>query len=208
MIKYVKGQVWYYKDPNIKVTYHSDKQGSVQSGCRPVIIASNNIGNKHSPICIVIPCTSQVKNNLPTHFTFNIGDIVNTALCEQLTTVPQTQLASYIGTLEEKEYEQCDNCLAAALDIKSRLQQTKQPDLERKSKALLDNVKTQISTSKRIKRTDEEKAKILEAYESAKRGERTMQSIVDEYKFNCYSSLSSAIYVWKKEPKFCTKENE
>lgn len=199
MQKYAKGQVWYYKDPNIKVTYHSNTQGSVQSGCRPVIIASNNIGNKHSPICIVIPCTSQVKNNLPTHFTFMIGDIVNTALCEQLTTVSQTHLVSYIGTLEDREFEQCDKCLAIALDIKTRLESTKTPDLEKISTEIIKPVKTQISQRTRKFRTDEEKQNILKAYQDALDKKRTMDSVVDEFGFTCYSSLSSAIYVWKKQ---------
>ena len=43
--------------------------GSEQGGKRPVLIISNDIGNKHSPTVIVAPITSRVhtKAKLPTH---------------------------------------------------------------------------------------------------------------------------------------------
>lgn len=45
-----------------------DEGGSLQSGTRPVIIVSNNLANKHSPVVTVIPLTSQLsKKKLPTH---------------------------------------------------------------------------------------------------------------------------------------------
>ena len=43
--------------------------GSEQGGTRPVLIISNDIGNKHSPTVIIAPITSRVhtKAKLPTH---------------------------------------------------------------------------------------------------------------------------------------------
>ena len=43
--------------------------GSEQGGTRPVLIISNDVGNKHSPTVIVAPITSRVhtKAKLPTH---------------------------------------------------------------------------------------------------------------------------------------------
>ena len=43
--------------------------GSGQGGTRPVLIISNDIGNKHSPTVIIAPITSRVhtKAKLPTH---------------------------------------------------------------------------------------------------------------------------------------------
>lgn len=43
--------------------------GSEQGGNRPVLIISNDIGNKHSPTVIIAAITSkQTKSKLPTHF--------------------------------------------------------------------------------------------------------------------------------------------
>ena len=43
--------------------------GSEQGGTRPVLIISNDIGNKHSPTVIIAPITSRVhtKAKIPTH---------------------------------------------------------------------------------------------------------------------------------------------
>ena len=43
--------------------------GSEQGGTRPVLIISNDVGNKHSPTVIVAPITSRIhtKAKLPTH---------------------------------------------------------------------------------------------------------------------------------------------
>ncbi|QSF43264.1 type II toxin-antitoxin system PemK/MazF family toxin [Paenibacillus tianjinensis] len=42
--------------------------GSVQGGRRPVLVISNNIGNKYSPNVTVVPITSStIKKQLPTH---------------------------------------------------------------------------------------------------------------------------------------------
>ena len=43
--------------------------GSEQGGTRPVLIISNDIGNKHSPTVIIAPITSRIhtKAKLPTH---------------------------------------------------------------------------------------------------------------------------------------------
>lgn len=41
---------------------------SVQGGVRPVLVISNNIGNKYSPNVTVVPITSStIKRQLPTH---------------------------------------------------------------------------------------------------------------------------------------------
>ncbi|MBE7897178.1 type II toxin-antitoxin system PemK/MazF family toxin [Paenibacillus polymyxa] len=43
-------------------------EGSVQAGVRPVMVISNNIGNRFSPVVVVVPITAQIqKAKLPTH---------------------------------------------------------------------------------------------------------------------------------------------
>lgn len=45
-----------------------DAEGSLQSGNRPVLVVSNDMANKHSPVITVVPITSQMgKRKLPTH---------------------------------------------------------------------------------------------------------------------------------------------
>ena len=43
--------------------------GSEQDGTRPVLIVSNDVGNKYSPTIVVVPITSRgmTKKRLPTH---------------------------------------------------------------------------------------------------------------------------------------------
>ena len=67
--------------------------GSEQGGTRPVLIISNDIGNRHSPTVIVAAITSRVhsKAKLPTHtairdFAYTLPTL-NTSFC----------LAAYIG---------------------------------------------------------------------------------------------------------------
>ena len=67
--------------------------GSEQGGTRPVLIISNDIGNRHSPTVIVAAITSRVhtKAKLPTHTAIRdfvyILPTLNTSL----------RLAAYIG---------------------------------------------------------------------------------------------------------------
>lgn len=57
-----RGDVW---EANIGATYN----GSIQTGKRPVVIISNNVGNKYSPCLLVAVVTSsRNKAKLPTHF--------------------------------------------------------------------------------------------------------------------------------------------
>lgn len=89
-----QGEIW--------IADLGNKNGSVQGGKRPVIVLQNDIGNKYSPTTIVVPLTSQLKNNLPVHV--DLGSQyglkkVSTALLEQITTINQSQLISKIGVL-------------------------------------------------------------------------------------------------------------
>ena len=62
MKKTIKRGDIYYADLNPVI-------GSEQGGIRPVLIISNDMGNRHSPTVIVAAITSQVqtKTTLPTH---------------------------------------------------------------------------------------------------------------------------------------------
>lgn len=83
--------------------------GSVQYGCRPVVIAQNNMGNLYSTTVEVIPMSSRVEkaSHMPTHIKVeadeNNGlDRDSVVLAEQTTTVNKDCLISKIGFLSRE----------------------------------------------------------------------------------------------------------
>lgn len=133
MQKYLRGQIWWCKNSydvnNGEREYdHEDKQkmfDHIQRGMRPVLIISNDTGNKYSDTLQVIPCTSSEKTNLPTHCSLYINKIKNTFLCEQIKTINKTDLSAYLITLDDSEMEQIEKCSQIALGIIKPSQHTK-----------------------------------------------------------------------------------
>lgn len=81
--------------------------GSEQGGTRPVLIISNDIGNKHSPTVIIAPITSRVhtKAKIPTHTLikdFDGLDKNSIILFEQIRTIDKQRLREYLGTLSQE----------------------------------------------------------------------------------------------------------
>lgn len=92
-------------------------EGSVQSGIRPLLVVSNDIGNMHSKVVIVVPITSRKKKPLPTHVHLGM-DKPSTALCEQIQTVSKSSISGApIYSLTEDELKQIDNALDISLGI-------------------------------------------------------------------------------------------
>lgn len=87
----------------------SYKDGSVQSGYRPVFILSNDKNNTFSTTLNVIPITSKMnKCNLPVHVVLwryeQYGlKSPSTLMIEQITTIPVENLDRRIGTVSDKE---------------------------------------------------------------------------------------------------------
>ena len=83
--------------------------GCVQGGTRPVIIAQNNIGNRHSPVVEVIPLSSRRKAEyMPTHPVIQASEtsglrVDSVVLAEQTRVINQTQLGTRLGRLTSKE---------------------------------------------------------------------------------------------------------
>lgn len=126
MQRFVRGQVWWCKDSYDAMNGErevdtSDKQklfNHIQKGMRPVLIISNDTGNKFSEILQVIPCTSAIeKTTLPTHCSFYINNIRNTFLCEQIKTVNKADLTAYLVTLNRKEMEEIERCSKISLGL-------------------------------------------------------------------------------------------
>lgn len=78
--------------------------GSEQGGTRPVLIISNDIGNKHSPTVIIAAITSRVhtKAKLPTHTAvtnYEGLDKDSVILLEQIRTIDKQRLKQYMGMM-------------------------------------------------------------------------------------------------------------
>ena len=126
MQKFLRGQVWWCKcaydvNSNEREYDIEDKQklfNHIQQGMRPVLIVSNDTGNKYSDILQVVPCTSAEKITLPTHCSLYINKIKNTFLCEQTRTVNKSDMTTYMITLDEKEMAKIEECISISLGLK------------------------------------------------------------------------------------------
>lgn len=113
MQRYKRGQIWWYNMNSVfeGTTYNQGKS-------RPVIIVSNELANANSNCLIAIPCTSQDKKDMPTHTTFEMNDITNTAMAECLMSVATDKLGAYIGTVDDELMEKLEGNMLVALGLK------------------------------------------------------------------------------------------
>lgn len=92
--------------------------GSEQSGGRPGVIVSNDLGNKHSPNVEVVFLTSREKKPMPTHVEV-LCKVPSTALCENIQTVSKERLDTFIRSCTAEEMKQIDSALLYSLGIRS-----------------------------------------------------------------------------------------
>lgn len=67
----------------------------VNKGFRPVLIVSNNICNKTSPVITAVPLTTADKKYLPTHVITYVNGTKNTILCEHVMPVNKDDIKPY-----------------------------------------------------------------------------------------------------------------
>lgn len=104
------GEIYYANLPT--------NNGSVQSGKRPVVIVSNNKGNKFAPTVNIVPLTSKTKKQQPTHCmiraTEQNGLLRNsTALSEQITTISKSDLLQKLGEVSASDM----NCIRRTIMV-------------------------------------------------------------------------------------------
>lgn len=115
-----RGDIWF-------ANLGSHPQSSVQSGRRPVVIISNNIGNAHSETVNVVPMTRHLKKpELPCHTKLNPDSITDARqlldtsmiLAEQITTIGKNRLCNYVGKIADTAVlHRIDTAVAAQLGI-------------------------------------------------------------------------------------------
>lgn len=111
--KYLRGQVWVY-------TPEEEKESTyVQKGKRPCVIVSNDVANYHSKTVVVLPCTTAIKNDIPTHVHFkNVENgLVNVVMAEQIVTIDKRQIGEYVGMLDETTMSEIDTAMMLELGI-------------------------------------------------------------------------------------------
>lgn len=84
-----------------------EREGSVQSGYRPILVLQGTRFNIHSPTITVAAITSAVKKKyLPTHIhlgtEFGLA-VPSMVLLEQIQTVSKAQLGKYLGNLNDSK---------------------------------------------------------------------------------------------------------
>ena len=100
-----RGEVWVAQ-------LGSHQNTSIQEGCRPVLIVSNDKGNHSSSTVVVLPLTSQIKRSeLPSHVELHREDVfcfgpeeplpVSLILAEQVTTISKNALGMRIGRVRD-----------------------------------------------------------------------------------------------------------
>lgn len=108
----------YYADLNPVI-------GSEQGGKRPVLIISNDIGNKYSPTVIIAAITSRVhtKAKLPTHTAIEDFDGLSKnsiILLEQIRTIDKKRLKEHIGILDNQHLFTADKALLISLGLEKK----------------------------------------------------------------------------------------
>lgn len=114
-----RGQIWIAR---------LEGKGSVQNGVRPVLVISNNLGNRHSPTVTIVPITSsntKKEKALPTHVRLDASkaglQCDSIAMFEQIQTVPKEQMLNYVSTVY-------DSNIIYDIDVALRIQVSIQED--------------------------------------------------------------------------------
>lgn len=85
---------------------------------RPYLVVQNDIGNKHSPRTIIVPVTSQIKKQLPTHYIICWGSIrLSVVQCEEITHVDVDPRWHAVEHLPRYIMRNVDKCLKIAIGV-------------------------------------------------------------------------------------------
>lgn len=97
--------------------------GSEQGGTRPVLIISNNTGNRYSPTVIIAAITSrQTKSKLPTHYDLNgVSGLPadSIVLLEQIRTIDKKRLKERLARLDSLIMEAIAMPLLISIGVKA-----------------------------------------------------------------------------------------
>ena len=117
-----RGEIWFAKFGNHPGT-------SVQAGCRPALVVSNDVANRYSATVTVIPMTTRMKKEyLPTHVVVRASNVNAMAgqqlrssmlLAEQVTTIGKDALVGCVGRIKEDKLKEAETALLVQMNISS-----------------------------------------------------------------------------------------
>lgn len=107
-----RGSVYWWNCPE-------HNRSHIQEGVRPVVVVSNDKCNEFSSVVTVVPFTSRVKRPYPQQVAVVMPDGVSIALCDQVTSVPVSELQRHICDLCDYQMDQIDIALAVQLGFVS-----------------------------------------------------------------------------------------
>ena len=88
----------------------------IQAGERPVIVVSNDIGNRCSPFVLVCPLTGMKKKRITTHVDV-MAKFPSVVMCETVIPIMKKCLKEYIRKANRSEMKNVDNALKIALGM-------------------------------------------------------------------------------------------
>lgn len=96
--------------------------GSEQFGKRPALVIQNDVGNKYSPVIIVVPITTKKSlREFPTNLNINQNesnlDYNSTALFNQIMTIDKSRIIKKYGFLNNSYDKKIDLALIKSLAI-------------------------------------------------------------------------------------------
>lgn len=122
--QFYRGQIYY--------VYPREVSGCEQSGGRPAIIVSNDVGNEFSRVVEVVFLTTREKKPLPTHVAISSARYPSTALCEQIDSVDKERIGDYINEISQAELKELERALLVSLNISCNLKGSKALETWRK----------------------------------------------------------------------------
>lgn len=118
-MEYNRGDIFYARIPELE-------NSRIQAGVRPVIITSNDMALKYSPVVQYIPITTQLKKtNLPVHVALNTDFLrPSMALVEQEGCIDKHRLLEKVGTLSASDMFKIDRAILIqrGIDLRSMRQ--------------------------------------------------------------------------------------
>ncbi|MDF2950532.1 MAG: ndoA [Anaerocolumna sp.] len=108
-----RGDIFYIDIKNDELDPHK------QIGCRPCIIISNDMNNKHNSRVQYIPLTSRDKKYIPTHVILKTTEGLqkeSIALCECIDGISKAYIKEKIGHVSEEDMIKIENAMDIQLN--------------------------------------------------------------------------------------------
>lgn len=198
--KFKRGQIWWYKAG-------TSFDGSIQGKSRPVIIMSNDFANEYSSVLLAIPCTTSIKKNMPTHLSFEMYNVTNTALAENLMSINIDKIGDYIGTVDDVLLKKLEEIMQIALGLNISNLVIRKDAVDEKpvictddKELIIDNTEIDKSIDNKPKRhrkskfTDDDRIRFLNDYET-----HTNQYMCKKYNINNDKALYDKVYMFRKK---------